>query len=330
MPHATRRNVLIGTAASAVTLAALPAPAILRAQEAFTAKWATATPGLTVVFYDYIRDNKLDRKYGLRFPEPILNASIGTLFNDFVAGSYELMIASWDPILVRHQSGVPCQLLCTLMTADMIGIVTAKGGPANVDELKGKTIAAPQQSGVYRMTRAFIREFDGIDIETAAQVQNADNPAQGVTLVIADRADAAVAWEPMISSGMARRSDLNVIYSAGGRFRDKTALDLPYFCVNVRNELLDRNPGIGARLNAMFAECVAGIDANFDAVADKYAARTLVEANVMKTAKQVGRLRFKYGAASDPLTQKTIIAASEILARQGVLPKVADPAFFAS
>lgn len=330
MQQLTRRNVVIGVAASAATLGGMSAPAILRAQETFTAKWATATPGLTVVFYDYIRENKLDQKYGLRFPEPILNSSIGTLFNDFVAGSYELMIASWDPILVRQQSGVPCQLLCTLMTADMIGIVTTKGGPATVAELKGKTIAAPQQSGVYRMTRAFIKEFNGIDIEAVAQVQNADNPAQGVTLAIADRADAAVAWEPMISSGMARRPDLNVIYNAGGIFREKTSLDLPYFCVNVRKELLDRNPGITARLNSMFAECVAGIDANFDNVADKYAARTLVDANVLKAAKKAGRLRFKYGAASDPLTQKTIIAASEILVRQGVLPKVADAAFFAS
>jgi NitT/TauT family transport system substrate-binding protein len=216
------------------------------------------------------------------------------------------------------------------MTADMIGIVAAKSGPAGIADLKGKTIAGPQQSGVYRMTRAFMREFDGVDIEAVAQVQNADNPSQGMTLVIADRADAAVAWEPMISSGMVRRPDLNVIYNAGGVFRDKTSLDLPYFCVNVRKELLDRSPGIAARLNAMFAECVASIEANFGDVADKYASRTLIDSAVLKSAKQSGRLRFKYGAASDPITQKTIIAASEILARQGVLPRPADGSFFAN
>jgi NitT/TauT family transport system substrate-binding protein len=330
MGKLTRRDVVLGAAAGAAMLVDFPTPAILHAQEAVTAKWATATPGFTVVFYDYIRDNKLDQKYGLRFPEPILNSSIGTLFNDFVAGSYELMIASWDPILVRQQAGVPCQLLCTLMTADMIGIVATKSGPARVADLKGKTVAAPQQSGVYRMTRAFLKEFDNIDIEAMAQVQNADNPAQGVTLVIADRADAAVAWEPMISSGMVRRPDLNVVYNAGEIFRTKTSLDLPYFCVNVRKELLARAPDMTAKLNAMFAECVAGIDANFDQVADKYAARALIDASVLKAAKKAGRLRFKYGAASDPLTQKTITTASEILVRQGVLTKPADATFFAS
>jgi NitT/TauT family transport system substrate-binding protein len=134
----------------------------------------------------------------------------------------------------------------------------------------------------------------------------------------------------MISSGMVRRPDLGVIYNAGEIFRAQTSLDLPYFCVNVRRELLDRSPGMAAKLNAMFAECVAGIDADFDQVADKYAARALIDANVLKAAKKAGRLRFKYGAASDPATQKTITTASEILVRQGVLAKPADAAFFAS
>jgi NitT/TauT family transport system substrate-binding protein len=316
-------------AAGAGVASALPAPAIVRAQETFTAKWATASPGLTVAFYDYIRDNKLDEKHGLRFPEPILNASIGTLFNDFVAGTYEIIIASWDPFVTRYHGGVPCQLLCTLMTADMIGLVATKDGPRTLADLKGRIIAAPLQSGVYRMTRALIKEFNDIDIEKVAQVQNADNPAQGVTLVIADRADVAVAWEPMITSGMTRRQDLGLIFSAGGSFRDKTSLDLPYFCVNVRKELLDRTPGLSKRLNAMFADCVAGMEANFDQVADKYAERTRIEAGVLKAARKSGRLRFKFGPASDPTVQRTITVASEILVRQGVLTKPADPGFFA-
>src|ERR687897_382683 len=102
MTQISRRN-LITRAGALAAATALPAPAVVRAQEPFTAKWATATPGLTVAFYDYIRDNKLDQKHGLRFPEPILNTSIATLFNDFVADSYELMIASWDPFLTRYQ-----------------------------------------------------------------------------------------------------------------------------------------------------------------------------------------------------------------------------------
>src|SRR5512136_2541112 len=179
-PTLTRRAVVGAAVSAGAWLAA--GPAVLRAQEMPVIRCATATPGFTTVFYDVIRDQKLDQKHGFRLGDPVLNSSIGTLFNDFVAGSSDLIIASWDPVLTRYQAGVPCQMLCTLMTADMIGIVAAKSGPHAISDLKGKLIAAPQQSGVYRMTRAMIKDLTGEDIETAAQVQNADNPAQGVTL----------------------------------------------------------------------------------------------------------------------------------------------------
>jgi NitT/TauT family transport system substrate-binding protein len=325
-PALSRRTVV--RAALSAAAVSIVAPTVLRAQDMPTIRCATATPGFTTVFYDVIRDRKLDEKHGFRLGEPVLNASIGTLFNDFVAGSSDLIIASWDPVLTRYQAGVPCQLLCTLMTADMIGIVATKAGPRSLGDLKGKVIAAPQQSGVYRMTRAMIKELTGEDIETAAQVQNADNPAQGVTLVIADRADAAVAWEPMISSGIQRRKDIDVIFSAGQAFREKTGADLPYFCVNVRKEIVAG--GMAQKLNAAFAECVTAINADFDAIAAKYAARTRIDVDTLKIAKASGRFKLQYGAASDSAVQATITTASEMLARQGVLPRKADAGFFAA
>ena len=320
-----RRAVLGGAVAAGAWMAM--APAVLRAQDRPAIRCATATPGFTTVFYDVIRDRKLDEKHGFKLEEPVLNASIGTLFNDFVAGSSDLIIASWDPVLTRYQAGVPCQLLCTLMTADMIGIVATKSGPQSLSALKGKMIAAPQQSGVYRMTRAMIKELSGEDIETSAQVQNADNPAQGVTLVIADRADAAVAWEPMISSGMQKRSDIGVIFSPGQAFRDRTGADLPYFCVNVRKDILAG--GMAKKLNAAFAECVSAINTEFDAIAAKYADRTKIDTDTIKIAKSSGRFRLAYGAASDPKVQAAIVTASEMLTKQGVLSRKADPDFFA-
>lgn len=322
----TRRNSLKGLGYAGTVLAA---PAVLRAQALTPVKCATATPGLTVVFYDVIRELKLDEKNGFKLSEPVLNASIATLFNEFVAGSSDLIIASWDPILTRYQSGVPCQLLCTLTTADMIGVVATKSGPRTIADLKGKIIAAPQQSGVYRVTRALIKELLGEDIESVSQVQNADNPAQGVMLVIADRADAAVAWEPMISSGIRRRPDLNVIFSVGGAFREKTGLDLPYFCVNVRKELVSSSADTAKRINAAFAECVSRIESDFDTIAAKYAERTKIETDVLKAAKAAGRLKFKQASSGDAATQKTITVASEILTRQGILSRPVDAGFFA-
>ncbi|HWW49677.1 MAG TPA: ABC transporter substrate-binding protein [Xanthobacteraceae bacterium] len=323
----SRRDTLLGAIGFGGSLLAMPA--ILRAAEGPAIRCATATPGFTVVFYDLIRDMKLDQKYGFTLEAPTLNSSIGTLFNDFVAGSSDLIISSWDPILTRFHGGVPCQLLCTLMTADMIGVVAPKSGARSIADLKGKMIAAPQQSGVYRMTRALIKDISGVDIEQSSEIQNADNPAQGVTLVIADRADAAVAWEPMISSGIQKRKDLDVIYNAGGAFREKTGLDLPYFCVNVRKELVARSPDTTKRLNDAFAECVSRIDADFANVAGKYAERTKINAEMLQAAKDAGRLRLSHASASSPTTQKTIMTASEMLTRQGMLAKPAAAGFFA-
>ena len=321
------RRALMGRALGAGAWIAM-APAVVRAQQRPVINCATATPGFTTVFYDVIRDRRLDEKHGFSLGEPVLNASIGTLFNDFVAGSSDLIIASWDPVLTRYQAGVPCQLLCTLMTADMIGIVATKDGPQSIAALKGKMIAAPQQSGVYRMTRAMIKELNGEDIEAVAQVQNADNPAQGVTLVIADRADAAVAWEPMISSGMRKRSDMSVIFNAGQAFRDKTGADLPYFCVNVRKEVI--GGGMAKNLNAAFAESVSIIEAEFDAIATKYADRTRIDADTLKIAKASGRFKFAYAAASDPKVQAAVVTASDMLTNQGVLSRKAELGFFAT
>ena len=321
-----RRSMIGGALAAGAWIAA--APTVLRAQTLPEIRCATATPGFTTVFYDVIRDRKLDEKNGFRFKEPVLNASIGTLFNDFVSGSSDLIIASWDPVLTRFQAGVPCQLLCTLMTADMIGIVATKAGPQSLSSLQGKIIAAPQQSGVYRMTRALIKELTGQDIETVAQVQNADNPAQGVTLVIADRADAAVAWEPMISSGIQRRADLGVIFDAGQAFQQSTGSELPYFCVNVRKEIVAN--GMTRKLNAAFAECVSLITADFDAVAAKYASRTKIDVGTLKIAKASGRFKFAYGPAEDPKVQEAILKASEMLAKQGVLSRKVETGFFGS
>ena len=71
----------------AAAVGALAAPSVLCAQETAPIRAATASPGLTVMFYDYIRDNGLDKKNGVELAAPVLNSSIGTLYNDFVAPS---------------------------------------------------------------------------------------------------------------------------------------------------------------------------------------------------------------------------------------------------
>jgi len=68
--------------------------------------------------------------------------------------------------------------------------------------------AALQSTGTYRMVRALINEAFGFDMEKDATIQNVDNPAAAVSLLMANRADAALSWEPNITTGLIRKPDL--------------------------------------------------------------------------------------------------------------------------
>src|SRR5690606_15761115 len=98
----------------------------------------------------------------------------------------------------------------------------APGNGANsLEELKGKIVAAPQSTGTYRMTRAIVKELEGIDLETETQVHNVDNPAASITQVMANRADAGITWEPNISAGLEKVPDMKVLYNTGLEYRKK-------------------------------------------------------------------------------------------------------------
>ena len=230
----------------------------------------------------------------------MLNTSISTLLSEFVAGSFDITTTVFDNWAERHLAGVPVKLICGLTTADQIGIVVPGDGAKSISDLRGKTIAAPVASGIYRMTRAIVREVAGVDIETEATVQNAANPvARARRRLLANRADAAVAWEPMIASAMSKRPDLRLVANTGALYREKFKLDLPMFTLGARRELLDRGGDIGKRLLAMYAECIQGIEQNFPAVAETYAKRMLIDAKVSLMAKEAGRLRFKFISCAD-------------------------------
>lgn len=156
------------------------------------------------------------------------------------------------------------QYVCSVTTGNMINIVTQGKGPSAVQDLKGKTLAAPQSTGTYRMMRAVVKELAGIDLESYAVVQNVDNPAASVTLVMANRADAGLTWEPNVSVGLKRVPDMRVLYNAGEEYRRKVGLDLPYFGVAVRKEAIARDATLIARLNKAFAQCIDGITSKTD------------------------------------------------------------------
>jgi len=329
MTEFTRRNFLAASAAGSLTLSS----AIQRAFAAadIRVRWGSLQPGFTVLPVQYILAHDLGHKNGLSFAEPAPYTAVSTYYNDFVAGNYDVCIGSWDTFAARYQAGVPIKYLCTITDANMISLLAPKTGVADVSQLKGKTIAALQSTGTYRMVRALVSEAFGFDIEKDATVQNVDNPAASVTLLMADRADAALSWEPNITAGLMKKSDLRVIMKAGDVYKRLSGgLELPYFGVAIRKELADANPGIAAKVGKVFEQCLGGINADTAKATDLFGSKTGIPVDVLREAMGSKRLSFNYRPMSDDLSRSSILLASEFLARNRLLSKPIDENFFAA
>jgi NitT/TauT family transport system substrate-binding protein len=328
MAQMTRRKLLtLSTAAS------LSAPSIVRSALAASdikVRWASLQPGFTVLPVQYILANDLGSRNGIIFPDPSPYTAVSTYYNDFTAGNYDVCIGSWDTFAARYQAGVPLKYVCSITDANMIALLAPKGGVDDVSKLKGKTIAALQSTGTYRMVRALIRVAFGFDIEKEATIQNVDNPAASVSLLMADRADAALSWEPNITTGLMKKPDLRVLLKAGDVYkRVSGGIELPYFGVAIRKELADANPGIAAKIGKVFEDCLAGINADTTKAVDLFGSKTGIQIDVLKEAMNSRRLEFNYRPMSDELSRSAITIASSFLASNGLLSKPIDEKFFA-
>ena len=324
----TRRDFLAASAAGSLSLSASLRQAFAAAD--LPVRWASLQPGFTVLPVQYILANDLGRRHGLNLPDPAPYTAVSTYYNDFVAGNYDVCIGSWDTFAARYQAGVPIKYLCSITDANMIALLAPRSGVSDVAALKGKTIAALQSTGTYRMVRALIKEAFGFDIEKDATIQNVDNPAASVTLLMADRADAALSWEPNITTGLLKKPDLRVIMKAGDIYKRLSGgLELPYFGVAIRKELADANPGIAAKVGKVFEDCLAGINADTTKTIDLFGSKTGVAPDTLKEAMGSKRLTFEYRPMSDDTSRASVVLASEFLARNGLLAKQIDENFFA-
>jgi NitT/TauT family transport system substrate-binding protein len=321
---AAAESMLLGVAGAGIVL---PTTALAQMSEM---KWANLTPGFTILVTEYITAKGLDRKHGINLGKPTSYTSVSTYYNDFIAGNYDVCIGSWDTFAARYLAGVPLKFICAITTANMINIIVPGGGATSIKALEGKTLAAPQSTGTYRMMRAIIKELTGIDIERSMRVQNVDNPAAAVTLVMANRADAGLSWEPNISTGLAKVPDMRVLYSAGDEYRKKVGLDLPYFGVAIRKDAALRDPGLAGRLDKVFGDCIAGILGNVDEAVNIAGAGSGIPPQILKTAITSGRLQFKHVSMGDDNGRQATKTAADFLVRNGLLPRALDNDFFAA
>ncbi|MGE0338709.1 MAG: ABC transporter substrate-binding protein [Xanthobacteraceae bacterium] len=325
----TSRRKFLKSALLTGAAAALPSSFASRALANDPVKWASLTPGFTVLVTEYIRHHKLDQKNGFKLADPIVYTSVPTYYNDFVAGSYDVCIGSWDTFATRYLAGVPIKMVCNISTAQMINIMAPKNGAKSVTELRGKTLAAPQSTGTYRIVRAVVQEYMNFNIEKEVTIQNVTNPAASVALLRAGSADAALSWEPNITKGMVEDPRLGVIFNAGQLYKEKNGHDLAYFGVAARSSLLEKNPKAAASINAVFRDCIAGILQDTAGAVAIVGERTGFDPKVLQDAISSRRLHFHFSSMQDPAERKALTAASQFFARNKLLPSAINDGFFA-
>jgi NitT/TauT family transport system substrate-binding protein len=292
------------------------------------AQWAYLKPGFTTLVIQYIRKMGLAQKNGVTLADPTEYSAVSTYYNDFSAGNYDICIGSWDVFAARYQAGVPLLFLCTITTSDMIFVLTGDNTVKTVEDMKGKTLAAAQSTGTYRLVSALVKERYGLELGKDVEIQGVDNPAAAMTLVMADRATAGLSWEPNITAALHRRPDLRTIFNAGQVYREMTQLELPYFGVAVSRDWAKRNPALVAGVRQTFADAINGINLKPQDAVDAAGAGSGFEPAIMTDAIASRRLNFSFASMAEPKNRASLMKAGDFMQRYGLLTKPLDEGFF--
>lgn len=328
MRNRLSRSTFIRATTALAGASAAGFPNIILAAEMPRVKYQTLSTGFGVILNDALVANRFDLKHGVQIDITGTQPSLTPYFNDFIAGTTDIAIGGWDAFAQRYLAGAPIHLITTLTTAGMTGVIAGAKGPASPEDLKGKTVAGVLSSGTYRLVAAALRDFRGVDLQKNATVQNVESPATAVTFVIANRADAAVSWEPNLSVGVAREPSLKVIYDAGSDFEKHLGVKMPFFALAARKDVLTKYPGIGEKLAAAFGDAIRWINANQGAAIADSAAKMDVAPAALKLGFSAGRFTFEAGSMADPIARKAVATAADYLVKNGDLARKPDDGFY--
>ncbi|MDI4238278.1 ABC transporter substrate-binding protein [Bradyrhizobium sp. Arg237L] len=319
----SRRTFAQGLIGS-VAMAASPA----WAEDMPRLSWATFTPGFVPAFMDYTLAKGFDRASGVVLDPPKPYSSLTSYYGDFVAGAFDMCFGSWDTFAVRAFAGVPMRYLCGINPGSLLNIVTMSDQIKSLTDLRGKTLAAPTSSGTFRLMKSLLHSFQGFDIEKECTIQTVDHPLGGVTLVLADRAEAALTWEPSVTIGALKNTKLRVLLNMGGVYQTHEKAEMPFLGLAIRQQALDKYPGIADRLYKTFAAGCEAMNAEPQAAYSASEKTTGLPTSTLVTATQSGRLKYVFASMDDPKSRQAVIRSSEILAAEKDLPKPVTDTFF--
>jgi NitT/TauT family transport system substrate-binding protein len=232
---ARRSAAVAGLLAGALALAT---PA--HAQETVSGAGGLAPPSNGSFLVPIIQKRGLDKKYGLDF-DIKLYPNPGILYSDFAAGRTTHVFGALFSGANFYTRGMPVQLLFTISTANH-AFVSNKADITKPADLKGKTVAATTSSGFYGMASFFLKQND-LDPRRNINVVDAA-PAAVQTMLLADRADAGLLFDPALSSTLIK--GFHLVGDMNASIRDALGMkpDAPvwYLGAFAHKAWIDANP----------------------------------------------------------------------------------------
>jgi NitT/TauT family transport system substrate-binding protein len=286
-------------------------------------------PGFVLLFDDTMKRFRFDLKHGVNIDLLGYQPSLSAVYNDFIVGNIDFTVGGWDAFAARYEAGAPIALTNTIMTCKAVGIIANPSVGTDIKNLAGKTVAALTASGSYRLVTGALRDFHQFDLEKQATMQNVNNAAEAITLVQAGRADAAICWELFLSIGMSRIPGAKVIYNLGDDLKKNLSLTVPYFAYAIRREMLDKNPGLGARVSAAYADTIDWVRKHQDEAIADAAPKLQVPPEALKLAFTSGRFDMQPTSMTDAAARRAIVGGADFLLKNNGLSRKLDDGFFA-
>lgn len=330
--NVSRRRFLEGAGTTGLALGAgiIGAPNLAFGAQPTTLTTATLAGGWSNLQNRVLFANKFDEKHGLKFDSFRVYNRLGTYYADFLKGNFQIGIGTWDSFAKMHMKGAPIQIIGIVSTGTLAGFFARKDGPNSLEDLKGKTVAAMQVSGTFKMAKTWAKVFAGIDFDKDLRIQNAPNPPATISIVAANRADAAIVWEHTLSTGLHKIPGSKVFLNINEFYRSHTGRDQPYFCVAINSEALGDVPkDTIERAVRVYDDCfewIMGNPADFQALGPSIR----IKSEILKTAMDSGRLQFKMRPMSIDKNREDVHFAAEIMRKAGALPKKLPDSYFAA
>ena len=330
MPHRLNRATFARTLAAGATAATIAVPNIVRGAELPRVRYmGLQPPGFVLLFDDTMKRFRFDIKHGVNIDLLGYAPSLSALYNDFVVGNLDFTVGGWDAFAARYVAGAPIALTNTITSSHIVGII-ANSSVTSIQSLAGKTIAALSASGSFRLVTNALRDYRGFDLEKSATIQNVNNQAEAITLVQAGRADAAISWELYISVGLSKIPGSHVVYNLGEDLQKNLGSNIPYFAYAIHKDILTKNPGLGGKIAAAYADTINWVKKNRDEAIALAAPKLDVPADALKVAFTSGRFDLQPLSMTDPTGRRAVIAGADYLVKNNGLAKKLDDGFFAA